>query len=289
MPESVDEFIKSINSPIKKIMCGDLLLLGSQILQHIVGNDPAAATAPALKVIQDDTINAEGIDGLIIVTSGLIDYCLALAIPRLDDFNEIYIQFNSSPPLSICHSSFLWVLMHEYTHARRRHNFILENVTNNTLTRQTLEYDADLSATANIFRWSQYHLHDHISTQKIKRLVYYNIFWAIRNLAPPPKHSDHLPSATRLFHINAKLSSLREDPFASPDPSMISSECRESADDLSKLATELEISYAKREGFDVKQHLFEQLSIIESGEWSSVVRRWDDIRTTVSILSGTQT
>jgi hypothetical protein len=249
------------------------------------------ASIPELRIRNSDYLNAEGISDVVVVHSGLVVHAFRCCF--LDDAEEIEIGeiFGFRAPRYATRCAFLiWVIAHELTHARRRHDDVLLAVgVNDCIAQQATEMDADLCAAAYAVRWIQHVMHPETDALQIKSFVLRSLYDGIREFPDPLPESGHHSTVNRLFKIVSKLASLRPLPIGAPDPNFDKPESQQAAGILFNQLISLETARAKRKGIDVKDYLKELANFIANEGWKPVSDKWEEIKAEVATKSGTKT
>lgn len=235
-------------------------------------------------------MSPQGMDGLIEIPTGFIAHCLALRpIPFLHlafDLNCKYYPGQEHPNTFFC-----WAIAHEYHHGIRKHNIAADCLGSDSATTRAFELDADLSATASSFRWYQSVLAQKYSALAIKQILFSELYWALCQLPESSVSESHSTDAERLYLILGKLAHLRSDPTHPSDPELSTPESRRSLDAILDILVQLEkLDEAGIDGaFPGKRRFGKQLfDIISARSWGQVVNRWEEVRHTVSVASGTK-
>lgn len=206
-----DEYLESIRNPIKQDMTRDLIECASQIFSQINRRYRVSFQIPIIKIKNESNISAEGMDGIIYISEGLIDYCMSMKHAfQIDIIGENKLLEESQEINFISKMVLTWIFSHEFFHIIRMHNRVLEQVENTTAILNAIEHDADLCAIAEVYRLLQ-NKYSLISCDlELRRLTLYSVFWGIRSLPNENQHSTHLALEERMLHMHGKICMVSE-------------------------------------------------------------------------------
>lgn len=178
------------------------------VINRILGKDQDIAE---IRVVVDETPNAEAISWVVRINSGLIRHCLEIA--RDNGLNNDLPGWATSDV--VASASLSWIFAHEWTHVVRSHDDVCLELGNDSDISQALEQDADFCAVAAIYRSLQDKFSGLATDMEIRKLVIHCIFWTIRSL--PSCSSSHAGIESRIANAIIKLSSLSANRFEPPD------------------------------------------------------------------------
>lgn len=284
------DFLLSIPDEIKRNMTGDMFTQAQHLLLLIQKNLRPEPDFPQIKITNSKEISPKGMDGLIELPTGFIAHCLAL---QSAPFAQLTLDHNSTfyPDKDHPNAFFCWAVAHEYHHGIRKHNIAADVLDSDPATTKALELDADLSATASLFRWYQIALGERYSAVSIKQILFSDLYWAISQLPESLISESHPTDAERLFLILGKVAHIRSNPTDPPDPELSTLESKTSLEALLNILIQLEKfdTTAIHETFPGKRSFAKQLlEVISTRSWGQAVDRWENVRHTVSVASGTK-
>lgn len=183
---------------------------------------------PEIRVCDTDAVGAEGARYAIYVNRGHIDYCYSLGPEIFSCVDDQALRWVTLNPVSSL--AFRWTIAHEFFHGARAHNDIApaeasRGLHDSDAIARATEYDADLCATAHIYRLVQCNLFvllqkgrlsSFVSDIGMRQVTLCALFATLRLLPEPPGQS-HLTRAERLSGMVGKLATIgfnRTDPVA---------------------------------------------------------------------------
>ncbi len=283
--KSLDDYVSTIGSEIKKQAIVTMFNVATKIFARINARYGTNFDHPIIRISSNQSPDAQGMEGMIEISEGLINYCLAT---QFENFNEIMgedapvVELDSG---MVAQASLIWVMSHEYFHIVGRHNEVLLQYGSEEDTLHAIERDADLCAIAELFRINQWCFGADMSTSQIRRLTLYLTFWAIRTFPYSSEQSTHPSSAVRLWYIIGKLAIVTEvdGPNQNPDASCKLPQTLENVRELTECLVNCENAFQKIHGADDFGSLFPELkSILDNGAGRHAVRKWDEIKRNVS-------
>jgi len=281
----VNEFIDSIKNPIKKEMIAYLIEWSTSIyplIRNATLNLPSEP--PILRVSNELEPQAQCMEGLIEISSGLINYCLGIQF--LDVESVLNIQANVGP-MFFPASTLTWFYSHECFHIGRQHNLLLDHVEADPNTLRAIERDADLCAVAVLYRAYQAHFQNRLTDDELRKLVLYAVFWALRTLTDKPQLTHSRPD-DRIIYATMKLAIVTESQSTSHvDVGMAWPETRARANSLFETLAAIDKSFRAANpdivsDFSLRARLEEKAN----GVGDQSTEFWDAIRIKHSVLTG---
>ena len=221
--QEISAFIAKIEDITKKARVQKAFDIAIQNLHLLKGNFNTELPDPTFRIVRSNTRNAGAMPFLYIeISDSLIDHCFTAKYQTLD------VVFSHGYPKNFDYefmpqAMLAWVIAHETAHVYRRHDEVARIHTKSPLlVSQALENDADLLASAYVFRILQNSLDldesDDSHLKKggeigIRQLALYCIFWALRTLVESGNVGTHLPVGARFFSIAQKFASLGVSPY----------------------------------------------------------------------------
>lgn len=225
--------------------------------------------------------------GMIILTEGIIDYCMDLSIPSISTIlGDTDFPVLDSVYLAI--TGMAWIVGHEYAHIYRAHNKVLELLEDKIYVKRALEYDADLVAVASVFRQLQFLVGNTITDMQLRQHAIHYIYWVIRTL-PDAKEAEgvHPPFSERFFQIVMKLMTLRANDLETYDPDALRPETLERVSVLIKTALACEKVYLAMHGDASGDYLAEWQAYVELNGHTQIINDWILVSPHVETCSGT--
>lgn len=283
----IGEYVARIDDNEELLLAVDLLADANAYLDFLFATRQIRCI-PDVRVRIGWGMNAEGIDGVVILGSQLFEYAMRGPGLSVGQVENLGAQLGIARPDFWLRSNFLnWVLSHELTHAHRKHEEVLKSVGIDALARQAIELDADLCAVAHVFRWRQTLTSAQIDPRHIKCFVFRSIFSAMREFPNPEPGSGHHNTVHRLLEMSTKLATLRANPTDPADTDLKTDESLQALESLLNLVAELETERAKSLGLDPRASLSEIVEFYRREDWRPLSERWEEIRTEVARISRT--
>jgi|GEM_PF-5110879 len=225
--QSIFEYIESIECGLNKFRLLSLFGGINGFLEQIRIENNIAAPVPELRIEHSDNIQSEGAF-CIYMTTGAINLCLNASGSPLKSTLGFEIPNNPFNYNLIGKTAVRWILAHEYYHIMYHDGYWNDHITGHAL-----ELDADMCATAIIYRAYQ-QMYGKIITddRDLRCLVLYCLFSVLRSLPSDSGSGNHPTLAMRLRFIKSKLSSLRKNQKHRPD---VLYQTKESHDAYSRL------------------------------------------------------
>lgn len=284
---SLHEYFDSLKSFVKRAMVESMFDFSFAVLSRGISNYPSPRPAlPEFRISSRPGVYLEGIEGVIFMGTSFIDDCLGRQLVPL---HELVVLEPTEPQLPFYFPDifFAWAVAHEYVHGLRRHNIALERVGNRFESQRAVEIDADLIATAYVYRQSQAVMSPTYSDLSIRQVVFSSLFWSIRILPDSTEPTDHPCKFERLYHIVAKLTHLRINPSDLADRDGVQPETQVRRVPLIELLVRCEKAY-KLNVVDDPDNLFDFLrGFFDSKSWGSFVAEWEVMSPIVRVASGT--
>jgi len=285
---SIDEYIREIDCPVQKTMIEHLFFDAMEFLETIRKSALPYPDKPLIKITKGSTQFLQAIDGLIEIDTAFIQLCFTNKEAPLNEIiNPTLIgepSIKSTPNILFC-----WALAHEYYHGLRKHNLATYDISTTELTSHALEMDADLCATAALYRWAQTNISSIYCDTTIRKIVFASIFWGINTLPKSESNETHPSHAVRIYQILSKLIQIRQDKYHPADQSLSTEEARNNLSKMVDFMHECYVHYLAQDEITAKKIIGEIFQHLESGEYKLVIREWERIKTLVSICSGTRT
>ena len=201
--QSIFEYIESIECGLNKFRLLSLFGGINGFLEQIRIENNIAAPVPELRIEHSDNIQSEGAF-CIYMTTGAINLCLNASGSPLKSTLGFEIPNNPFNYNLIGKTAVRWILAHEYYHIMYHDGYWNDHITGHAL-----ELDADMCATAIIYRAYQ-QMYGKIITddRDLRCLVLYCLFSVLRSLPSDSGSGNHPTLAMRLRFIKSKLSSL---------------------------------------------------------------------------------
>jgi hypothetical protein len=287
----LDDYLSGIEATVKGHTIADMFKVATSTFKQINAIYEKAFDAPEIRISNDTRPAAQGMEGYIEVSEGLIEHCLSCEYPTVDEVLD-------GIPRGLCGISLVaqvsltWVIAHEYFHSIRSHNRVLEECGSDQVTLQAIERDADLCAVAIIYRMYQHFFSRYITDIQLRTFVLYSIFWIIRTLPKTEADLTHPSPDARLWFIVQKLAVLTELHGADNIPDI---ECKLPQTQgrqrtLIECLITLELAFQSIHGpSSLHGNLIRSLQeIVLEPAGLEPVAKWDKIRTDVSRISATR-
>lgn len=265
-------------------MVSDMFEHGQQLLRNLHGRY-TSVQYPEIRFELSSVLSPCGMEGMIYIPSGFIEYCLSISIPPFGNLVEPY-ELSSNLPQGLPALFFMWVLAHEFYHVARRHQCVLDEVGLDSEAFNATEFDADLCAVAAIFRSAQHYFGPSVDALIVKQSVLVSLYRPLRALDDPLSNNTHLNTVDRIYHILGKLAHLRANPYDPADPNCETTETKEAISALVSCLIRCEAEYANAHGTDKQEFLRKFADIARQAKWKPTVERWDELRSEVEKQSG---
>lgn len=229
-------------------------------------------------------------DGIIYVSTALIEHCFLFEFPAFSDMAADSKLVENLKRPAMAAAMYGWVIAHEFFYIVRGHNQVGNTIGTELLTSRALEHDADLCAAAALFRQFQFRYRSVLVDHDIRCLTLYSLFWALRTLLLRRPQVSHSSIAERLWNILTKLAVIPECADGNQKVDTTWSDDRS----LRSLAA-LQLIFVKCERHylatvpEASSLLIELAAFKESGELDAVVHEWMSIRDHVAAESKTRT
>lgn len=283
------DFIAREKNPIKSAAFESLFDEVHLIFKRINLRYGTGFDQPIIKVSNETFIDAQCMNGLIEISAGLIDHCMAVEAGPIENIIDNPVLSENFDYHMISKVALTWILAHEYFHIVRRHTAVLDEVGHVRRWSHAMEHDADLCATAEIYRTFQQYFGPTLPDLEIRKLAFYCLFWSLRLLPVSDTEDTHLMIEERLWHMLTKLMSLSEDPRKNPDNNMENPKSLERLAPLAEIAVKCENALAIRNGANpaasTLKHKWKELI---AGACPEVVISWDGIKEEVTRISTTR-
>ncbi|SCZ29788.1 MULTISPECIES: hypothetical protein [Pseudomonas] len=163
-----------------------------------------------IRISNSESLSAESNPYSIVISSGMIKHCIAAPCMPIDEICPA-LPIENFDYNAMAATALAWIIAHEYFHIVRRHNEVAIAARDlpgrpyaNSID-NALEHDADLMATAALYRLTQMRLGNAIHDLDVRRITVHGIFLTLRTF--PQESADNIHSAMpeRLFQIYQKL------------------------------------------------------------------------------------
>ncbi len=158
---------------------------------------------PTISVIRDESINAGVLYGLIQINTGLLQ--IIFDPPVVDSFPVLGLRV---PKDLLSGFMLAWVFAHEYSHENRKHTTLEERFAGDPQVCQALEYDADMCATAALYREIQFYAPPGTPDISCREICIYSIYCILKALPSAPGSRSHMSSLCRIGYAMRKISSM---------------------------------------------------------------------------------
>lgn len=288
---SLDEYFVSIQSHERLKDIQLLFRVAENTIRLAMFSYGDESSLPIMRINPTKEFVAECMSGLIEISVGFIETCLSLERPPfgkiMDDESFSWVE-NGGLHRSII---FCWAISHEYFHGRRRHSDVLDLIDKPDIQHyQVTEFDADLCAIANVYRSIQRELSHLWPDIKIRQLILISVFWFIRGLnGNIGRPSTHLSVEERVYSLALKLAHLPLKEGEPPDQSFSNPETIANMESIFKIFGKSELAY-KSSYPDVSGDVIGfVINFSENSKLISILKKWEEIKTKVSSVSGTNT
>lgn len=220
---STTHFLSLIEEEALREKYGILLDLVHLVDARILATFPAPDGLPEIRILKGAGSNSTELRDLlqqICISQGLLDLCFVAQ----EDADSTKTDTRIPHPLgafSVAKVSFMWAYAHEAFHFVRRHALVEKHFGPSKATRHALEYDADLCATAVVYKHIQLKTSTGDALQS-KRATLMNLFWFLRTqLHEGPANfagsETHPYTAARMLDVIGKLAMIHDTRVADPD------------------------------------------------------------------------
>lgn len=178
------------------------------MLRHFNESIGVEKDIPEIKIKFQGSLGAESTPGMIYLDENFIEFCYNLKFRKLEliTLDEHLIHnFNYG---WMSYIFILWVVAHEYIHIIRHAS---EEITKgNETTFKATEIDADVFAVTLIYRFYSEQVSSLFSSEQIKHLVIYSIFWGLRQLPEAGASLSHPRFKYRFEEMIWRIGALRK-------------------------------------------------------------------------------
>lgn len=286
---SVDDFLMRFDDADvdKKAQLVQMFKVATDTIKGICNTMPLVPEPPQIRIRIAEGLQAEGNSFAIYINEELVNYYLDLTEPPAPEIiPELnHPQHNFRDPFFFRTMAFMWMVLHELFHSLREHNEVAKSVGYSKDTWFAIEMDADLLATARVYRYAQHRYQTFMPDLVIKKLAFTFVYWGFRGLPGPKGDDSHPSSIDRLGLMMRKVVMLRRVNTDSPDRD---SECEVSHAALEPLLEcfiNCERAFSSYKGIEPD---FTSMSESLMGKARPISVRWNEIRGKVSDLSGTK-
>ncbi|KWS20858.1 hypothetical protein AL062_02775 [Pseudomonas syringae pv. syringae] len=284
---SLQEYVASIEDNARRNAVIDMFDNSLPLLELMKANFRARTEIPAVSVRTTPAAIADTNPlGIIIVSVGMIDHCLNAQWPQshevLGHDGPYVLGMNLVAQLGMG-----WVLAHEYTHMFRHHHEVETHLGSTKQVKRAFEHDADLCATAGIYRRLQYLMGKFMPDDAVRRYAVFALFWIIRSIPETKSGAGIHPSfSERFFQITLKLVVLQETPGELYDPDLKSPRTRARGDRVMDAAISCERVYQDIFGMGAGNYFTDWLAYFSSGGHTRIIRDWIKVSPWVEHFSG---
>lgn len=283
---SVEKYAGSVKCVFKRLRIKSMVKYLEHNLTIAIKNHGSKIATPEIIIKKDDSINAEGMAGAIIINSGVIDHCLG-AEPCffiedvIKNKFECRIKYDYS---RVSTSGLEWVALHELFHIMFKHNNILSELGGSDLLKRALEHDADMCSVAVLYRNFKYASLFKENDIEIKKIIFYDLFWTIRTFPNNNDAKEHPYLAERIFYLVVKLSQLRQTEKTEDFPTKnTKKDFRMLLLFLFKCEKEFLVKNKRKHEINLK---IEIEKIISDNKFSKFSKTWDEVREKIKEVDG---
>lgn len=278
-----EEYINTISEPAKAEMVRRQFVFANMALIRAQNMAGPGAESPVIWIDVDPTPQAQQMWNRIYLFEGLIDHCLTPPLATLAEcFGDTHLARKGEPPCA--EASLAWITVHEYMHHGRRHDDLEGIEGSDMMTRRAIEFDADLTAIACVFRVLQAALGQMMSDDELRLFTLYCVFWSLRTLPELEEQTDHESMAMRIFRLVQKLAMMSATPDEVPDARCERPKTHERLELLLMLAMKMDAYAVHRSQRRLTPLITELASHTVSGV-KSATTRWDELRGTAANLT----
>lgn len=284
---SLQEYVASIEDNARRNAVIDMFDNSLPLLELMKANFRAQTEIPAISVRTTPVALADTNPlGIIIVSVGMIDHCLNAQWPQANEVlgreGPCVVGMNLVAQLGMG-----WVLAHEYTHMFRHHHEVETHLGSTKQVKRAFEHDADLCATAGIYRRLQYLMGKLIPDDAVRRYAVFALFWIIRSIPETKNGAGIHPSfSERFFQITLKLVVLQETANEPYDPDLKSPSTRARGDRVMDAAISCEKVYQDIFGMGAGNYFTDWLAYFSKGGHTRIIRDWIKVSPWVEHFSG---
>lgn len=294
-PLSSEEFIRTFKDDVIRRTYANIIAPLEPLKHRILATWSPPDGIPDIRFIKNakaSETELRDILRIICLTEGILENCLS-AQSKAKDSTAAKELPSTLGKLSVAKFSLMWAYAHEVFHFTRRHALVENHFGSDQATKHALEYDADLCATAAIYRFMQF-FSQNSSEIECKRRTLSHIYWLLRQdidtstSSPPSGTLTHQHTAARINAIILKLAMLHN---AGPaDPYGVRSETRTDLNVLISLAIELERKYIGNDAFttnfgELSPFIAFSMHNFELQFTSKLHKRWDEIAPLIEYFS----
>ena len=292
--QEISAFIAKIDDTTQRERVQRAFDVAIQNIHLLKGNFYTEPPELIFRVVRSDTKNAGAMPFQYIeISDSLVNHCFAAKYETLD------VVFAHGYPKNFDYefmpqAMLAWVIAHEAAHVYRRHDEVERIHTKSPLlVSQALENDADLLASAYVYRILQNSLNldesddSHVRTGGelgIRQLGLYCIFWALRTLVESGNVGSHLPVGARFFSIAQKFASLGVNPYTVQPVKLMTVAMKERHRILLNTIARFENLFLKanpNSTVDIRKDWASHARAVQKVE-----RKWSHLRADIQRLSG---
>lgn len=288
----VYEYLNSIKIPIRKLMTEELFDNAIAIIYDMNMRDGSTCGLPPVIVTESNDLEASTIFGSIQISKGTFEHCLGSETVYIDSLFPSFkgIEFDY---MLVARSALMWILAHEWTHARRKHDevskqamTILEDHDESAIS-HALEHDADLCAISAIYRKMQTIFGSTLPDIDIRKIVTYCLFFSLRTVPWRRSHS-HAPMDERLYHMAEKMIQLPEVYGSKIATDFIAPESKSRGPLILDAFARCEKAFLEKQDMSLDGNLLERWEkYFNSNSHTPIMATWQAISPIVQRLSGT--
>lgn len=282
-----EDFLRSIEDNVARRAYASIVSPLAPLRKRIVSTWMAPDGVPEVRFVKNAKANETELRdmvNMICLAEGLLERCLQ-AQSRAEASMSVRDLPRSLGAFSVAKISLMWAYAHEVFHFIRRHELVAKHFGNDQTTKHALEYDADLCATAAIYRYLQF-FGGRISEIECKRKFLRHIYWYLRSevdadaKTPYSGTDTHQHFAARFNAITLKLAVMHNSGPA--DPHMMRPDSRQHHKLLWDFHIKMEKVYLGGELVDneiIERSLLGAFSVANKNSHftSSLHKRWDEI------------
>jgi len=226
---TIEEYLDLLDNQYEKAIVSHMFKDARRVLALHKKLSGTNCGIPEIRIILKDELIAEGIEGYIEISVGIIKYCLKL---RTMDLLQL-VKINSRDLILydrfVSCSFFSWLIAHEYIHTVNFHDRALQNLNETEGFVKATEIDADLCGIAMLYRFLQTTLSSYLDDITIRQITFCCVYLGLRGLPRYKSSNSHPDTFDRIYYMYGKMVMLRKNLSDPPDPDCTTNECRNNA------------------------------------------------------------
>lgn len=280
----MDDYIDAIASESDRMLVGAVMSTAASIVSEVLAGMFPSPEFPIIQVLDSPELQADAMEGMIVISTGLIKKCLELPTVPLD---RIVQPAPGDNTLTIIQGlSLVWTIVHEFHHGLRRHNLAVEQTGSEARHLRAIEMDADLCAVAAVYRHIQRNWKGIYSDLTIRQIVLAHLLWELRHFPGIEESQSHPGWFERFWYLQLKLIQVHETPGGFGDPSLRDPAQRARMPAISLVALRTEILFKEANPQDPHDYLQFMRRYGAASGWEKMNASWDDVKGFVSVASG---